>query len=66
MVGAALRDRRRALGLTQRDVADLADVNRETIGRAERGDEGIALGTLLRIAEAVGMELIAVPRYPDP
>jgi transcriptional regulator with XRE-family HTH domain len=61
--GAALKSRRKRLGLTQLEVANLSGVNRETVVRAERGDEGVSVGTLARIARAVGLELALEPVY---
>jgi transcriptional regulator with XRE-family HTH domain len=62
-LGAALKSRRKRLEMTQLEVANLSGVNRETVVRAERGDEGVSLGTLTRIARAVGLEVTLEPVY---
>ena len=63
--GEAIRGRRKLLGLTQLDVANLCDVSRDTVVRVEADDGGIAIGTLRRIAAAVGLEIAVQPRYRD-
>lgn len=63
--GSAIRERRRLLGLTQAEVAALCDVSRDTVVRVEADDGGIAIGTLRRIAAAVGLEIAVKPRYRD-
>jgi transcriptional regulator with XRE-family HTH domain len=65
LAGEAIRGRRRLLGLTQLDLANLCGVNRETVVRAEAGDGGVAFGTLVRLAAAVGLEISVQPRYRD-
>ena len=62
-LGAAIKSRRKRLGMTQLEVANLSGVNRETVVRAEAGDEGVAIGTLARIALAVGLEVTLEPVY---
>jgi HTH-type transcriptional regulator / antitoxin HipB len=63
--GSAIRERRRLLGLTQAEVAELCDVSRDTVVRVEADDGGIAIGTLRQIAAAVGLEVSVQPRYRD-
>jgi len=63
--GKAIRDRRKLLGLTQAEVAGLCEVSRDTVVRAEADDGGLAVGTLRRIAAAVGLEIALQPRYRD-
>lgn len=63
--GSAIRERRKLLGLTQAEVAALCGVSRDTVVRAEGGDGGIAIGTLRRVAAAVGLEVTVQPRYRD-
>jgi HTH-type transcriptional regulator/antitoxin HipB len=59
-IGAAIRSRRRALGLTQQDVADLCGVQRQTVGRLEADDPAISLQIAASVADAVGLELSVV------
>jgi len=63
--GSAIRERRKLLGLTQAEVAALSEVSRDTVVRAEADDGGIAVGTLRRIAAAVGLEVTLQPRYRE-
>lgn len=46
---------RKLRGLTQAQVADRADVARNTLNRLERGDGGISTENLLRILRALGI-----------
>jgi transcriptional regulator with XRE-family HTH domain len=56
-VAGAIRSQRRALGLTQRDVAELCGVQRQTIGRLERADPTVSFGTAMAVADALGFRL---------
>lgn len=56
-----IRDRRKEQGLSQADVADAARVARETYSRFEGGKHDIGLRRLMRICEALGLDLIARP-----
>lgn len=60
---------RRARGLTQRDLAHLAGVGASSIVALEKGHPGVALGTLARALDAMGLlaeidELLAPQRDP--
>jgi transcriptional regulator with XRE-family HTH domain len=63
-IATALRFRRRELGLSQGETAELADVDRKTLGEFEtaRGSRGISLRTLLALAEVLGMDVAVTPR----
>lgn len=63
-ITSAMRQRRKALGLTQEETALLADVGRRTLSEFENasGSRGISLRNLLAIAEVLGLEIEAVPR----
>ncbi|MEN8235149.1 MAG: helix-turn-helix domain-containing protein [Actinomycetota bacterium] len=63
-IGASIRIRRRALGLSQQDVADLCGVQRQTIGRLEADDRSVSLGIATTVADAVGLVLVTTPRTP--
>jgi HTH-type transcriptional regulator / antitoxin HipB len=56
-LGAALRKRRRALQLTQDDLALSIGVNRKVIGQLEGGKEGVRLDIVLRAARALGLDI---------
>lgn len=62
-LGASVRIRRKALHLTQSDVADLVGVKRQTVGRLENGDPTVAVGTALAIIETLGLG--SLPSVPD-
>lgn len=55
--GNELRQRRRAVGLSQGAVADAVGVNRRVIGELERGKSTVQLEIALRVAEALGLDL---------
>jgi HTH-type transcriptional regulator/antitoxin HipB len=53
----AVRARRRALGLTQRDVAALAGVAERTVIAVERASRGVRLGSLVDVLAVLGLGL---------
>lgn len=61
MIGAALRDARRAAGLKQDELARRAGVSRMTVQRIEAGTIDPRASTLLVLARALGLELLVVP-----
>lgn len=52
-LGAAIRRVREASAISQERLALLAEVDRSYVGRVERGDNSVAVLTLLRIAAAL-------------
>lgn len=60
-IGALLRDRRKALGLDQGDLADRIGVSRLWVNQVERGKPGASVGLVLRALAAVGVELTSGP-----
>ncbi len=56
-LGDAIRKARLKQGLTQEDLALAADVDRGYLGRVERGDNNVAVLTLLKIAQAMGVSI---------
>ena len=61
-IGQALRARRRQLGLTQEDVANVIGVNRRVIGQLERGKGTVQLRIALEAARALGLNIDLQPR----
>lgn len=61
-LGAALRRRRRALKLTQGDVAERAGTSQKTVSFAEAGEPGTKLKTLVDLMAVLELELIVQPR----
>ncbi len=59
-VGALIKDRRRALGLDQAELAEQIGVGRLWVNQVERGKPGASLGLVLRALAAVGVDLKAV------
>lgn len=57
--GDAVRERRKHLGLTQAEVAELADVAVRTVHAVEAGKATIRLDALLAVLDAVGLQLSA-------
>lgn len=60
--GAQLRTRRRELGITQNDLADVIRVNRRVIGELERGKSNVRLQIALDAARALGLDVRLDPR----
>lgn len=55
--GEVLRDRRKALGLTQKELAERVGRNRTYINRIEKGETDLQLSSFFRIADALGIIL---------
>lgn len=51
-----VRKRRRALGLSQEDLAEAAGVHRTYIGMLERGEKNVTIYNIERVADALGIE----------
>jgi transcriptional regulator with XRE-family HTH domain len=64
-LGSHVKTWRKLRGLTQAQLADRADVTRETVIRLERGDGSVGLERVLRMLHALGV-LDDVPRAVDP
>lgn len=54
VLAANLRVARAARGLKQEDMADLVGLNRNYLGGIERGERNITLGSLAKLAHALG------------
>ena len=63
-LGNAFRSERRALGKTQGDIAEAAQLRRETIIRIEAGNNVDAI-TLLKAISALGKGLMIADKRPD-
>ena len=61
-LGAELRTRRQARGLTQAELAKRAQLSRTLVIRAEKGDPKIAIGSVARLFDAIGAELAVESR----
>ncbi len=59
--GAYVEQRRQTLGLTQLDLADLADVGVSSVRTVESGQSSPTLAITLRILDALGLSLVSMP-----
>ena len=55
--GEILRDRRKALGITQKELAEKIGRERTYINRIEKGETDMQLSSFLRIIDALGINL---------
>lgn len=56
-LGAAIRARRRELGLTQEEVAGVARTGARFVGELEAGKPTVQLAEMLRVLGALGLDL---------
>lgn len=61
----ALRARRRARGMTQKQLAQATGTAQSTISDIETGVVSVSLDVYLRLLEALGAELTVTGRMPD-
>ncbi len=57
-IAAQVSERRRALSLSQRELADLCGTTQSAVARLERGHRPPRIDTLMRIASALDCELV--------
>lgn len=56
-IGSEIRARRKALGITQQTVAELAGVSRRLVSEIERGRSTVRVDVLGRVVGVLGLEL---------
>lgn len=56
-IGSAIRNRRKALHITQPHLAELAGISINTLYKLERGDGNPSMDVIERVANVLGMEL---------
>ena len=61
-IGQLLRDRRRQQGLTQEELAELADSHRNRIAELERGTTTERVALMLRTLNELGLEVVVRSR----
>lgn len=61
-LGRAIRNRRKALGYTQRELADYCGCSTVYLSRLENGKETAELGIAIRVVNTLGMDLVAIDR----
>ena len=59
--GAAIRARRKALGLNATATAEAAGISRVTLHRIEKGEPGVAMGAYFNVAKALGLAVGLIP-----
>lgn len=64
-IGAALKDRRRQLGVSAAVAAESAGMSRVTLHRVESGAASVTVGALVNAAEAVGLHLQLTDARPQ-
>ncbi|MEO1138602.1 MAG: helix-turn-helix transcriptional regulator [Pseudomonadota bacterium] len=64
-IGTRIRTLRKALGLTQTELADTIGVRFQQIQKYENGSNRIAASTLNQVAEALGISVVALYRDND-
>lgn len=57
-----MKSRRKALSISQHDLAEMAGVGLSTIKDIERGQGNPSLDTLSKILEVLGMEMVFIVR----
>lgn len=60
-VARLLSQRRHELGLTQRELSELAEVGERRLQELEAGGSGVQLTTLLQLADALGLVVAVLP-----
>ncbi len=65
-LGKTIKERRNTLGITQVHLAELAEVNTNTIIRIENGKINPTIQVVDRIAEVLGMELTLMVKPTNP
>ena len=55
--GEILRDRRKEIGMTQKELAEKVGRDRTYISRVEKGETDLQLSSFIRIADALGIML---------
>lgn len=56
-LGQLVMERRKSLGITQMKLAELAEININTLYKLERGQTNPTFEVLIKIAEILGMEI---------
>lgn len=55
---ANLRARRKALGISQEELADLAGLHRTYVGSIERGERNVSIDNIERLADALDLDVV--------
>ena len=57
LIGTSIKSRRKALRITQSQLAELAGISANSLYKIERGQANPTLGILMKIADTLGMEV---------
>ncbi|MCX6106190.1 MAG: helix-turn-helix transcriptional regulator [Proteobacteria bacterium] len=57
-IGPALRERRLAIGVTQKTLADYCQLSHNRISRIELGNTDVKLSTLVKMAKFLGLKVV--------
>ncbi|MDN3568713.1 helix-turn-helix domain-containing protein [Paeniroseomonas aquatica] len=63
--GSRVKDARKAKRLSQEGFADLCGLDRTYVGGVERGERNISLENIQKIADALGLPIAELFRFPD-
>jgi transcriptional regulator with XRE-family HTH domain len=68
MLGHRVREKRKQLGITQEELAHIADIDRSYIGGVERGERNLTFNVLCAICAALECDVATltqdIPRGP--
>jgi len=64
-IGKQIKERRDTLGITQPDLAEMADVSVNTLYKIETGQANPTVKVLNKIAEILGMEFKLTVKKPE-
>lgn len=53
--GESVRELRKSAGLSQEELADLAELDRSYVGCIERGERNLSIENVCRLARAIGV-----------
>lgn len=59
-IGTIIKERRKEFGITQRTLAEMAEVNINTLTQMERGEGNPTVQTLEKVLTIIGMKLTAI------
>jgi transcriptional regulator with XRE-family HTH domain len=64
-LGASIRQRREGLGYSQEAFANRCGVHRTYVGKVERGEQNVSMGSLVRIAKGLGVRVWELVREAE-
>ena len=66
-MGSRIRERRKTLRLSQEELAERANISKQTVSRAENAQRELGTGNLIKIAQAldVSSDYLLTGRYSD-